>query len=252
MLIFTGYGINADKELAWAFELAGGEAHIKHISDIIEKKSMISDYQIIAFPGGFSFGDHIASGKVFANLVKHNLMDEISKFIDKENLVIGICNGFQIITKLGIVPDFDNKKEQDVSLVENESGKFEDRWVWADIVNKKSPWLKNIDKMYLPVRHGEGKLVIKEKEILTKLKKKDQIAIKYVKPGSDIVDYPYNPNGSEDNIAGILNEKGNVFGLMPHPEAYIFFENHPDWVGNKECSGVTGLEIFNNGINYFS
>ncbi|HOV14242.1 MAG TPA: phosphoribosylformylglycinamidine synthase subunit PurQ, partial [Spirochaetota bacterium] len=177
-LILTGYGINAEKELAWAFELAGANAKIIHIEDIIENKSILGDYQIVGFPGGFSFGDHIASGKVFANIVKHNIFDELKKFIERDNLVIGICNGFQIITRLGLVPDLDGTYQHTVSLLENDSGHFEDRWVYVKVENNSSPWLKDITSLYLPVRHGEGKFITKDNKILNEIIQNKQVAFK--------------------------------------------------------------------------
>jgi phosphoribosylformylglycinamidine synthase len=251
ILVLTGYGINAEKELAYAFELAGGDPDVIHLEDIINNTKILEKYQILAFPGGFSFGDHIASGKVFANIVKSNFIDNLRNFINKNKLIIGICNGFQIITKLGIVPDFNENQEQVVSLIENDSGHFENRWVWLNVEKNNSPWLSNIDKMYLPIRHGEGKFVVKDNKILKKLINNNQIALKYYNPNSKNVEYPYNPNGSIENIAGIFNKKGNVLGLMPHPEAYIFKENHPRWIEGNINEDEMGLRIFINGINYF-
>ena len=142
VLILTGYGINAEKELAWAFELAGGLVEIVHLEEVIEQKGMLTNYQILAFPGGFSFGDHIASGKVFANIIKYNLMDEVKNFIEKDRLIIGICNGFQIITKLGLVPCLEESYKQTVSLTENDSGHFENRWVWLKRRKKQITMVK--------------------------------------------------------------------------------------------------------------
>jgi len=192
VLILTGYGINAEKELKWAFDKAGANSQIIHLEDVIENKNKLKEFQILAFPGGFSYGDHIASGKVFANMVKYNLIDEVKSFIEKTNLVIGICNGFQIITKLGIVPDLDKDLKQTVSLTENRSGHFEDRWVWVKVQKNKSPWLNGIDKLYLPVRHGEGNLIAKDDETLNTLISNDQAVLTYFNPDSDIVEYPFN------------------------------------------------------------
>ena len=251
VLILTGYGINAEKELGWAFEKAGGIPVITHLEDVIENRKMLDKFQILAFPGGFSFGDHIASGRVFANLIKYNLMDELLDFIGKDKLAVGICNGFQIITKLGIVPDIGNSHNQTASLVENDSGHFEDRWVHLKVIENKSYWLKGIDSLYLPVRHGEGKFIAKDRELLNKMAENKMIALKYFNPDGGEASYPYNPNGSIENIAGITNLKGNVFGLMPHPEAFIFNENNPHWTEDKKKIHENGLQIFKNGINYF-
>ncbi len=251
VLLLTGFGINAEKELGWAFEIAGGKVDIIHIEDVIEDKSMLDSYQIIGFPGGFSFGDHMGSGRVFANLVKSNFIDEIKRFIEKDKLIIGICNGFQIITKLGLVPDLDENFEQSVALVENDSAKYEDRWVWLKKDNDKSPWLHGINRIYLPVRHGEGKLVTADQKVLERIKSSGSVALRYCAPDGAEPVYPYNPNGAVDNIAGLINKKGNVFGLMPHPEAYISRQNHPRWTEHIDNNEPMGLEIFKNGIKYF-
>lgn len=251
VLVLTGYGINAEKELAHAFEMAGGDTDIIHLEDIICNRKILEKYQILAFPGGFSFGDHIASGKVFANIVKSNLLDELIDFISKDKLIIGICNGFQIITKLGIVPDIDDNHTQVASLIENDSGHFENRWIWVKTEKNNSPWLSDIDKLYLPVRHGEGKFIVKNSGVMNKLIKNNQIGLKYFNPNSNKAEYPYNPNGSIENIAGVINKKGNILGLMPHPEAFIFKENHPRWVEGSIDEDKMGLRIFINGIKYF-
>ncbi len=251
VLLLTGYGINAEKELAWAFEMSGGKVDILHIEDVREDKSILDAYQILGFPGGFSFGDHIGSGKVFANLIKSNFMDEIRRFIEKDKLILGVCNGFQVITKLGLVPDLDDTFEQNASLVENDSAKFEDRWVWLEKSSDLSPWLKGIDRIYLPVRHGEGKFITKDEQTLQKINSNKQVAFRYCNPVGKDVPYPLNPNGATENIAGITNKKGTVFGLMPHPEAYIFEENHPRWTEGINKGGINGLEIFKNAIRFF-
>jgi phosphoribosylformylglycinamidine synthase len=251
VLIITGYGINAEKELAWAFQLAGGETKIIHLEDLVENPGELDHYQIIGFPGGFSFGDHVASGRVFGNLVKHHLADRLEAFLEKDRLAIGICNGFQIITKLGVVPGRQEKGfRQTASLIENDSGHFEDRWVWLKIENDRTPWLAGLKDLYLPVRHGEGKFITRDQNTMDELKKNGQIALTYFNPASDKIDYPFNPNGSTLNIAGITSRRGNVLGLMPHPEAYIFDENHPRWTEGIRLEH-TGLSIFKNGVNYF-
>lgn len=250
VIILTGYGINADKELQWAFNLAGGKADLVHLEDLIENQKLLNGYQILAFPGGFSFGDHIASGKVIANIIKYNLLENIKEFIERKKLIIGICNGFQIITKLGLVPNIDGKYNQGCSLIENNSAKFEDRWVWVKNTQKNSIWLNKITQLYLPVRHGEGKFITKDKIILDDIEQNNQISLKYIDPSNESVKYPFNPNGSVLDIAGITNKTGTVFGLMPHPEAFLFKENHPNWTENIQIEH-TGLEIFKNGIKYF-
>lgn len=251
VLILSGYGINADKELKWGFELAGGQPDIVHIEDLINNKKKLFDYQILAFPGGFSYGDHLGSGKVLSTRLKYTLFDEIKKFIEYKKLIIGICNGFQVITKMGLLPNCKKNFEQEASLIENDSGHFENRWVWLKKGNSSSCWLKDIEYLYLPVRHGEGKFIT-DNNILEMIISNNQIAFQYIKDkkNQEKVTYPFNPNGSILNIAGITNKEGNILGLMPHPEAFIFEENHPNWTENKK-EDVTGLKILKNGIDYF-
>ena len=253
ILILTGYGINAEKELKWGFELAGGQPEIIHLEDLINNKKRLFDYQIFAFPGGFSYGDHIASGRVLATRVKYTLLEEIKKFIEQKRLIIGICNGFQIITKMGLLPNCEGNFQQEASLIENDSGHFEDRWVWLKKGNSSSSWLNDIETIYVPVRHGEGKFIVKEDAIIKKMIENCQIAFQYINPDKkeeNNVSYPFNPNGSILNIAGITNKEGNILGLMPHPEAFIFEENHPNWTEERK-EKFTGLKILKNGIDYF-
>ena len=250
-LILTGYGINCDYETQHAFNLVGADAKRVHINDIIDKMENLEDYQILAFPGGFSFGDDISSGKVLANKMKFNMFDDLQKFIDDSKVIIGICNGFQSMVKLGILPAFErNYKKQTTTLTFNDSGRFEDRWVCLK-VNPKSRCIftKNIETLYLPVRHGEGKFVAKE-IFLQKLNKNNQIALWYVDEKGNLSDYPWNPNGSLENIAGICDETGRIFGLMPHPEAYLYKTNNPRWTREKLSEEGMGVKIFRNAVDF--
>ena len=250
-LILTGYGINCDYETQHAFNLVGADAKRVHINDIIDKIENLEEYQIIAFPGGFSFGDDISSGKVLANKMKFNIFDDIRKFIDDGKVIIGICNGFQSMVKLGILPAFEkNYKKQVMTLTFNDSGKFEDRWVYLK-ANPKSRCIftKNINNLYLPVRHGEGKFVAKE-IFLQKLNKNNQVALWYVDDKGELGSYPWNPNGSLENIAGICDETGRIFGLMPHPEAYLYMTNNPRWTREKLSEEGLGVKVFRNAVEF--
>jgi len=251
--IVTGYGINADDELKKAFELVGSEVQKIHINDLIKIPALLDLHHIIGFPGGFSFGDHLGSGKVFAGLFKKKLKKALDRFIASGKLVIGICNGFQVLVKMGILPNLGGDWTQEVSLIHNDSGKFEDRWVTLGI-NPDSPciWTKGLSKIEVPVRHGEGKFVIAEEGIEKQILDNHLHAVTYIsKNGSKDVQYPDNPNGSVHNIAGVCDKTGRVFGLMPHPEAFIFPENHPRWKREKIAYGY-GLDIFKNGVGYFN
>ena len=251
VLSLYGYGINCDNETQFGFGLAGAEAEKVHINQLISGEKGLRDYQILAIPGGFSFGDDIGAGKVLATKIKYNLAEEFQEFINEEKLIIGICNGFQVLVKLGILPGFDkNYTNQDVTLTFNNSGRFEDRWVWLKI-NQKSPCIftKGIEKLYLPVRHGEGKFVSKNEIIRERLIAQNQIVVHYADDRGNLSDYPWNPNGSELNIAGICDETGRIFGLMPHPESFLFPQNHPRWTRMKIKEGE-GLKIFKNAVSF--
>ncbi len=251
ILILYGYGINCDNETKYGFELAGGEAKKVHLNEIINGEKKLKDFQILAIPGGFSFGDDIGAGKVLATKIKYNLATELSEFIQERKLIIGICNGFQVIVKLGILPGFErNYQQQEVTLTFNDSGRFEDRWVYLKI-NQKSPCIftKGIETIYLPVRHGEGKFVFKNEKVRERLTSQNQIVAQYVDEKGNLAGYPWNPNGSELNIAGICDETGRIFGLMPHPEAFLFPQNHPRW-SRKKIRESEGFKIFRNAINF--
>ncbi len=248
-LVLTGYGINCERESKYAFEKSGGVADIVHVNAVIENPKLLEDYNLLFFPGGFSFGDDLGSGKVFANKMKYKLFDPIREFVNSKKLVIGVCNGFQVLVKLGVlpVPDF----QQRATLAANDSGKFEDRWVFLK-VNQQSPCLftTGMDYLLLPIRHGEGKFIAPDKT-LSEIREKNLAALQYVDRYGKPADYPYNPNGSIDGIAGICDETGGIFGLMPHPEAFNMPQNCPYWPlgGVKEAMG---LRIFKNAVKYLN
>ena len=251
VLILYGYGINCDNETQRGFVLAGGEAEKIHVNQLISGERRLQDYQILVIPGGFSFGDDIGAGKVLANKLKYNLTSDLGNFIKAGKLIIGICNGFQVIAKLGILPGSDKDyTKQEVTLTFNDSGRFEDRWVYLRI-NPQSPCIftRGIENLYLPIRHGEGKFITRDKEVIERLVKQNQAVTQYVDDKGNLAGYPFNPNGSENNIAGICDETGRIFGMMPHPEAFIFSQNHPRWTREKiqECEGS---KIFKNAINF--
>lgn len=250
--VLSGYGINCEYETSYCFNKCGADAEIVHISKFLNKEKNLMDYQILAIPGGFSFGDDISSGKVLANKIKYNLQ-EIHDFIKKGNLIIGICNGFQVLVKSGILPNLEGNFKQEVTLTFNDSGKFEDRWCYLKVESNRCVWTKNLKNLFLPVRHGEGKFFC-NKEILENLKINDLIVIKYADENFNVVDkYPYNPNGSIDSIAGICDKTGRIFGLMPHPEAYNSLYNNPFWksMNKKDIDKFPiGIKIFENGVRF--
>ena len=256
--IITGFGINADEELAYAFDRAGGDAVRVHVRDLISAPRLLSTFRILAFPGGFSFGDHLGSGKVFATLFRRSLGAELREFIAGGGLVLGICNGFQVLVKMGVLPNLERKGAQEVSLIHNDSGKYEDRWVRVRFEQgSRCVWTRELSDMDLPVRHGEGKFVVSGNEAMSALEASGLIALRYTagETGSEEVRYPDDPNGSDGHVAGICDLTGRVFGLMPHPEAFLHPENHPQWNfpaapprhGGRRLQGE-GLRILANGV----
>jgi phosphoribosylformylglycinamidine synthase len=220
-IIIRTAGTNCDAETQAAFELAGAQAERVHINRIIRKEVRLSDYQILAVPGGFSYGDDIASGKILANELKNRLGNEMKEFADSGKPIIGICNGFQVLVKMGLLPN-DNNFTQTVTLSFNDSDKFECRWVHLKTegsrkkeVGRKTNclWTKGLPEVFsLPIAHGEGKFITKDEKILHELEHRNQVVFRYCE----------NPNGSVHDIAGICNPKGNILGMMPHPERFVY------------------------------
>lgn len=260
--VVTGFGINADEELALAFEMAGARATRLHARDLSDEPRLLERFQLLAFPGGFSFGDHLGSGKVFATLFRQSLGAAIERLVSRGGLVIGICNGFQALVKMGFLPDLTGTHDQEASLIHNDSGRFEDRWVRVGFdPGCRCPWTRGLAEMDMPVRHGEGKFVVESPAVLEAMRSRGLVAMRYIagkgpKDGRGVeyrlraervVAYPEDPNGSVDHIAGICDPTGRVLGLMPHPEAYLFAENHPEWTRGASRQGA-GLAIFRNGV----
>jgi len=248
-LVIRVAGTNCNNETAKAFELAGAIAEQAHINELISGKKRLSDYHMLAVPGGFSYGDDLGSGIVQANQMRIKLGNELEEFVTSGKLVIGICNGFQVIIKMGLLPALRTIFRQDATLTNNDSGKFEDRWVYLKSENE-SIFTKGIKKIYLPVNHGEGKLFASN-DVIRELAKNRLIKLRYVdEGGNDNTGYPANPNGSILNIAGITNKQGNVFGLMPHPEKYVTKYTHPRWTRERLPEEGEGLKIFTNMADY--
>lgn len=249
VIILSGYGLNCEDETKYAFELAGGQGQIVHINDLIKNKKLLDNFQIMAVPGGFAYGDDTGAGNAYSLKLKNHLWENISKFVKKDHLVIGICNGFQVLVNLGLVPALNNKYgERQAALLPNESARYTTGWFDLKIVSD-TPWLNGIKEISLPIAHGEGKFFASG-EILKQINKKKLVAIKYVN----------NPTGTLENIAGITDESKRIFGLMPHPERAMFFTQLPDWPylkekykreGKKLPKFGHGLKIFQNAVKYF-
>ena len=273
-------GTNCDRETRYAFELVGGDAEIIHINSLIkgydpvkQEKVSLGDYHILALPGGFSHGDYIAAGKVLAQYLIQFMEEEVKAFLAKGKPVIGICNGFQVEVKAGLLPNLDGRFGQTATLTYNDSPTFQDRWVRLISPENRCIWTKGIKKIDLPIAHGEGRFFCPE-EIYTELSKQGLVVFQYANSDlSPTMQFPDNPNGSQEAIAGICDPNGLVFGLMPHPERYNNPKNHHlatlqevlnrDYVDREDTfivertklAGVfpkegSGLQIFRNGIEY--
>lgn len=251
VLILRTAGTNCDYETRYAFEKAGAKVDAVHINVLLANKKLLEDYQILALPGGFTYGDDVSAGKILANQIKYNLEEDIKAFIQKKKLILGICNGFQTLTKAGLLPALNNHR-QEATLTFNDSNKFEDRWVYLKICSSKSPFVDEGDilKMYLPVAHGEGKFVTKDETTLNKIMSNQQVVFKYINECGEEAGYPWNPGGSIQNIAGICDPTGQILGMMPHPERHVESTQHPRWTRNGLKEFGDGFLIFRNAVDY--
>jgi phosphoribosylformylglycinamidine synthase len=251
-IVLRTAGSNCDYETVHAFQHVGSEVSLVHINQVVAGKTWFSDFQILAIPGGFTYGDDISAGKILANELKNKLTDQLETFVRAGKLIIGICNGFQVLVKAGLLPEISlNNGKQHVTLTNNDSGKFEDRWIYMKPVSKKCVFTKGIEKIvYYPVAHAEGKFIPKDQSVLQQLKANDQIVFQYTNPNGDLAEYPWNPNGSIENIAGICDPSGRVFGLMPHPERHFHPTHHPRWTREGLQEQADGVMIFKNAVEY--
>ena len=265
VLVLTGYGINCDEETRYAFEYAGAAAKIVHINDLIATPEMLLQFQIFVFPGGFSYGDDTGSGKALANRIRNNLFHELLNFIERDTLMLGICNGFQVMVSLGVVPNLSGKpgSRGETALLNNKSFRYQCNWVDL-VVEKDSPsvFLKGIETLHIPVAHGEGNFYA-EPEIISDIEKKKLVTMRYAKPDRTLANgvFPMNPNGSINDIASICSETGRIMGMMPHPERGMFFSQRDDWTllreeyrraGKELPVESNGIALFKNAVNYFT
>ena len=221
-LVVRAAGTNCDQETLHALTLAGAESDLVHINMLLMGRVRLHPYQLLVFPGGFSYGDDISAGKVLANQLRFRLRDQLERFVEAKKPIVGICNGFQVLVKAGLLPGFETlDNEQRVTLTLNDSGRFQCEWVTLQAEKSAAHWLTALPKKFdLPIAHGEGKFITMSSNVLDQLKANGQIVFRYASN---------NPNGSVDNIAGICNKAGNVIGLMPHPERFVVRQQHPNW-----------------------
>jgi phosphoribosylformylglycinamidine synthase I len=246
-LILRAPGTNCDVESAFAFDRAGAQVDLIHVNELIRRQRLLFNYQILVIPGGFTYGDDISAGRILANELRLKLRDKIQKFVDDGRLILGICNGFQVLVKASMLPESRGEHSQLLTLAGNDSGRFECRWVYLR-ANKASHCIftRGINLIYLPVAHGEGKVVI-EPGALEEL----NVALYYADETGDIqAGYPHNPNGSVNNIAGICDATGRIFALMPHPERFIRWTQHPRWTTEPRQDYGDGFRIFLNAVEW--
>jgi len=256
VLVITGLGLNCEVETETAFTRAGGRPERVHLLDLLQADSgkRIADYPILAFVGGFSFGDHLGAGSVFANKIRWRLYDDLLAFVERGGLVLGVCNGFQTMVRLGLLPGLDGDyRTPRVALVPNDRPGYRDAWVRLRF-DPASPcvWTRGLDTMELPSRHGEGKFVASP-EVRRRLENERLVAARYVGPdGEPTETWPHNPNGSEGAVAGVCDPSGRIFGLMPHPDAYLEPFHHPRWTRARLAVPLPdegeGMRIFRNGV----
>jgi phosphoribosylformylglycinamidine synthase len=249
-MILWGLGINCEEETEAAYTMAGAETVLVHVHEFLSEAYSIHDFQIIHFPGGFSFGDHLGAGRVLANRIRFkktkkgsSFLEELLEFSRRGGFLFGICNGFQILVSLGLLPGFSDKEEAKISLVQNEGSAFQDRWVSCRFESKNllsKLWMS--DEIYLPIRHGEGRLFVSDESTIQKIEDHNLIAMTYSQE---------NPNGSFRNCAALSDPSGRILGMMPHPEAFLSFYNNPQWCGQKfDSAKAHGLKFFENLIQY--
>ena len=255
-LVLRTAGTNCDEETQFAWEQAGAEAERIHINSLIENPKRLADYQILTIPGGFSYGDDIAAGKIFANQIVHHLADVVQEFLAADRLVLGICNGFQVLVKCGLLPGSDGARvtlAQKATLTSNDRGLFEDRWVHLRVDTDRCVFLGQGEVIDMPIAHAEGKFVPADAMPIEALEKGNQIAVRYVDPdGNAGAGYPCNPNGSVGDVAGLCDATGRIFGLMPHPERNVLPWHHPHWTRRGAGEEGDGLRVFKRGVAYFA
>lgn len=260
-------GTNCDIETSFAFEQCGAKAERVHLFRLLEQPKLLADYQILCIPGGFSYGDDVGAGVIFANQLRGHLASVLHDFLQGDKLTLGICNGFQVLLKAGVIPgdssqtDGGRAEKRTATLTWNDSGRFIDRWVHLRTAGSNNVFLRGITELDLPIAHAEGKLVVTEPAIVDEWRKHGQIGLCYAAmngasspgdPSAEPLSFPANPNGSVANIAGLGDRSGRAFGLMPHPERFMHRTQHPHWTRKSMPEEGAGLRIFRNAVEYFA
>lgn len=260
--ILRAPGTNCDHETAFAFEQSGGTAERVHLFRLLEQPNLLRDFQILCIPGGFSYGDDVGAGVVFASQLRTLLADAIGEFLQRDTLTLGICNGFQVLLKAGILPGgsstwgTNSLEHPQATLTWNASGRYTDLWVKLRICTDKNVFLRGMDSLECPIAHAEGQLVVSDASVLANWKSQGQIAARYVDPKTDretdeVLPFPINPNGAVGNIAALGDPTGRVLGLMPHPERFLFATQHPQWTRRTLRGDGPGFQVFKNAVGYY-
>lgn len=252
-------GTNCDHETAFAFERMGGQVTPLHLFRLLEAPEQLREFQVLCVPGGFSYGDDIGAGVIFAQHLRGKLGDVLRQFLARDTLTLGICNGFQTLLKAGVLPYGEHLPNRDeplpATLTWNLNGKYTARWVHLRVTTSHNVFLRGITELELPIAHAEGRIAVQDPDLLQQWKAAGQVALRYSRPAEGptetLLPYPANPNGSTANIAGLSDASGRVLGLMPHPERFIFGSQHPSWTRRPWSEEGSGLQIFRNAVAYF-
>lgn len=249
-IVLRAAGINCDRETQAACDKAGFRADVVHVNRLAEDRRLLGTYHLLVIPGGFSYGDDLGAGRVLGNELRARLLPELRAFVADGRLALGICNGFQIMVRAGLLPDPFNDDPTQLTLANNDSGRFEDRWIRLKVSSTKSEFLKEEQVLELPVAHGEGKFLPRDPELLRRWDQGGQLVLRYVDAGGREASYPANPNGSVAGVAGMCDPTGRVLGLMPHPERFQDSVNHPQWTRRGSDLRPDGLKFFRNAADY--
>ncbi|MBI1274647.1 phosphoribosylformylglycinamidine synthase subunit PurQ [bacterium] len=261
-IVLSGYGLNCEDESEFALKHNGAEVTIKHINDLIENPKALDEFQIMLIPGGFSFGDDTGSGNAYAHKLRNHLLEAVLGFVARDTLTIGICNGCQILARLGLVPGYEEaEKGKKIAVLHNSSNRYQCRWVDVAVSGSTSPWLRGIQRMHIPVAHGEGNMVMTP-ETLAFMNDNKLVGLRYINSDGTPANgaFPANPNGATEDIAAVTDVTGRVIAMMPHPERGMFFTQRDDWTklkrqyhdaGKKLPVESDGMAIFRNAVSYF-
>jgi phosphoribosylformylglycinamidine synthase subunit PurQ / glutaminase len=251
VLVLRAPGSNCDVETAYAFEQAGATAERIHVNRWLESPKLSEQFEILCLPGGFSYGDDLGAGRILGNQLRHHLAEALTAFRDRGKLILGVCNGFQILVKSGLL-DIDDSRGPAATLSWNRTGRFIDRWVDLRVASDRCVFLHGIERLELPIAHAEGQFIGRDDQSLDLFEDAGQLALRYAEPEGETSVAAFNPNGAARDVAGMCDRSGRVFGLMPHPERFIDRTQHPQWTRRPKFDEGAGLQLFRNAVRYFS